>query len=158
MEELIAYRQELLSALESVIDELTKTVNGIPTTAWYQPFGLDSHTPHYTLARLRELEARWFAVQLPRMLQASTAALPACAEKAWMATHYQLEESVEDILEDFSNLRQQELFWLRTLSPAGWSCMARHPWYGIHTLQWWVEQQLDLSRQHLTELASLFDI
>ncbi|MFZ2096788.1 MAG: DinB family protein [Anaerolineales bacterium] len=158
MEELIAYRQELLLALESVIDELTKTVNGIPSTAWHQPYGLDSRTPHYTLAHLRELEARWFSVQLPRIKNETAPVLPAFEGQAWMANHYQPGESSEEILEDFSNLRLQELSWLRTLSPAGWSCMARHPWWGVHTLQWWVELQLDLSRQHLTELASVLDI
>jgi hypothetical protein len=158
MEELIAYRRELLSALDSIAAELTKIVNGIPATSWHQPYGRDSHTPHYTLAHLRELELQWFAVQLPRMLNESMPVLPAFPEKAWMECHYLAAEPVGAILVVFANARKLELSWLRKLSSSSWSCLARHPWWGVHTFQWWVELQLDLSRQHLRELASLLDM
>ena len=155
MEELIAYRQALLAALESTIKQLTQTVNAMPSTAWHQPYGPDTHTPHCVLAHLRELEAEWFAVQLPRLQSESMPVLSACAKKGWMGNHYQPDEAIADILSEFSNLRRQELTWLRTLSSGDWSRIARHPWHGIHTLQWWVERQLDLSQQHLKELESV---
>jgi hypothetical protein len=155
MEELIAYRQMLLAALESIIEQLTHTVNAMPSTAWHQPYSLDSHTPHSVLAHLRDLEAVWFALQLPRLQYESTPVLPACAKRSWRENHYQPDEAIADILNEFSNLRSQELTWLRTLSSEDWSRIARHPWHGIHTLQWWVEHQLDLSQQHLKELASV---
>jgi hypothetical protein len=155
MEELIAYRQVLLAALENIIDELTHIVKVTPISVWHQPYGLDTHTPHITLAHLRELEAEWFAVQLPRLQHETTPVLPICSKQDWIGNHYHPDEAIEDIVDEFSNLRKHELTWLRSLSPEDWSRMARHPRYGLHTLQWWVEHQLDLSHQHLQKLAAV---
>jgi hypothetical protein len=155
MEELFAYRQVLLAELQSIVEQLAHTLRVIPATAWHKPLLTGIHTPYGILAHLRELEAHWFAVQLPRLVHESSPELPACAEKESMVSQNQPVEQSEDILEEFSRLRNQELIWLRTLTPSDWSRMGRHPWYGVHTLQWWVEFQLDLSQQHLRELASV---
>ena len=158
MEELAAYRQDLLSALEGVVNELSKTVEGTPSGAWHLPFGSGSHTPHYTLAHLRELESQVFAIQLPHLLDEDTPLLPVFDSASWMASHYKPEEPAQVIMEDFANLRQHELNWLCDVSPEGWSHTARHPWWGVHTLQWWVELQLDYSYQHLRELSRVNDM
>ncbi len=157
MEEVDAYRQGLLSALEGVVNELSETVADIPSSKWHLTFGLDSHTPHYTLAHLRELEAQVFTIQLRRILDEEIPMLPVFDGEAWMERHYKPEEPVLCIVQDFTTLRKQELNWLRDLPPADWSCTARHPSWGMHTLQWWVELQLDYSYQHLSELSSLLD-
>jgi hypothetical protein len=158
MDEIVAYREDLLSALEGALFELPKTVAGIASIAWHQPFGRDSHTPHYILEHLRELEAQVFAIQLRRILDEEIPLVPVFDDDAWMAIHYKPEELALTILEDFVNLRKQELNWLRKLSPAAWSRIARHPWWGVHTLQWWVELQLDYSDQHLRELSPVLDL
>jgi hypothetical protein len=155
MEELIAYRQVLLAELESIVEQLARILTAIPDTAWHKPFGANSHTPYRILARLRALEVHWFAIQLPRLLHESSPVLPACVEKRSMESQNQPEGYREEILEEFSRLRKQEVTWLRTLSSRDWSRVARHPCYGVHTLQWWVEYQLDLSQQHLQELTAV---
>lgn len=158
MDEIVAYREDLLSALERVVNELTIVVAGIPSSFWLLPFGEDLNTPHYILEHLRELEAQVFAIQLGRILDEEIPLVPVFDDDAWMAIHYKPEEPALTILEDFANLRKQELNWLRKLSPAAWSCIARHPWWGVHTLQWWVELQLDYSNQHLRELSPVLDL
>lgn len=158
MEELIAYRQELLSALQQVVDQIRKTANLIPTSAWYLPFERNSHTPHFILAQLRELEAHFFTIQLPRFTIETLPLLPVFDEFAWMASHYRAGEPIVDILGSFSQLRYQELIWLRNISPADWSCLARHPWWGVHTLQWWVELQLEYSQHCLSVLTPSSDV
>jgi len=158
MDEIEAYRKDLLSALEGVLIKLPKAVAGIPSGAWDQPFGRDSHTPHFILAHLRELEAQVFVIQLHRILDEENPLVPAFDDDAWMAIHYKPEEPALTLMEDFVNLRKQELIWLRMLSPAAWSRNARHPWWGVHTLQWWVELQLDYSDQQLKELYPLLDL
>lgn len=158
MDELVAYREDLLSALEGVVNELSKTVAGIPSSAWHLSIDLASHAPHYILAHLRELEAQVFASQLRRILDEDTLLLPIFDDEAWMASHYRSEEPALIIMEDFVNLRKQEINWLRKIPPAGWSRTARHPWWGVHTLQWWVELQLDYSYNHLRELSPLLDM
>jgi hypothetical protein len=157
MEELDAYRQGLLSALEGVVNELSETIAGIPSSKWHWPFGLDSHTPHYTLAHLCVLETQVFMIQLHRILDEETPLLPVFDVEVWMESHYKPEESVLNIMQAFSTMRKQELNWLLDLPPASWSRVARHPSWGVHTLQWWVELQLDYSYQHLRELSHLPD-
>jgi len=155
MEELFAYRQVLLAGLQSIVEQLAHALKAIPDSAWHKPLLAHGHTPYGVLIHLRELEAHWFAVQLPRLVHESSPELPACAEQGSMDSQNQPVEQSEDILEEFSRLRNQELIRLRTLTPSDWSRIGRHPWYGVHTLQWWVEYQLDLSKQYLQELASL---
>jgi hypothetical protein len=158
MDGIVAYREDLLSALEGVVIKISQIVAGIPSSAWHLSFGQYSPTPHYTLAHLRELEAQVFGNQLRRILDEETPLVPVFDDDAWMTNHYQPEEPALVIIEDFVNLRKQELNWLRNLPPAAWSHIARHPWWGVHTLQWWVELQLDYSNQHLRELSPLIDM
>ena len=158
MEEIEAYREDLLSALKEVGSELSKIVAGKPSSAWHLLFGQDSQTLHYTLAHLRALEAQLFAIQLRRITDEETPLVPVFDDDAWMTNHYRSEEPALIIMEDFVNLRKQELNWLHNLQSAAWSRTARHPWWGVHTLQWWVELQLDYSNQHLEELSPILDM
>lgn len=158
MDALTAYRLGLLSSLAEVVDELSKIVAAIPTHTWHLPGELSSHTPHYILAHLRELEAQVFIFQLHRILDEDVPRLVLFDDERWMASHYTPEEPVPEILAGFTNLRKQELEWLRGLSSADWSRTARHPWWGVRTLQWWVEQQSEYSIQQLSELASFHAI
>jgi hypothetical protein len=158
MEELDNYRQELLSALKDVVNELSQTVSSIPANDWYVSLGLDGHTPHYILAHLQVLEAQVFAIQLRRIVEEDTPLLPFFDDNAWMAENYDSEKPAQVIWEEFANLRNQEVKWLQNFSPKSWNRAARHPRWGMRTLQWWVELQLDYSHQHLRELASLLGV
>ena len=154
MDELVAYRQGLLSALVGVVTELSKTVTVMPTNAWHLAYEPGVHTPHYTLAHLRELETQVFSSLLRRIMDEDTPLLPLFDDKVWMVSHYQSEKPAQELLEEFTNLRKKEVNWLKSLPSEGWCRTARHPWWGVHTVQWWVELQLDFSNQHLEELAA----
>lgn len=114
----------------------------------------DGQTPHYILYNLYALEAQFFTIQLPRIRSEDGPELPIFDDEAWMAAHYAPEEPAINIIEETTKLRQQELAWLRNLSPQEWSRTARHPWWGMHTLQWWVELQLEYSLQVIKQLAA----
>lgn len=156
MDELIAYRGELLSALESVIPELETIGRGKSPKQWHRTPRKDVPTPHYTLVHLWVLEAREFALYLRRIIDEETPQLELFDDRAWMKDHYRPKEQPRLIVQDFAQLRKLELNWLRQLPRASWSRTARHPEWGVHTLQWWVELQLECSRQHLNELSHLF--
>ena len=79
--------------------------------------------------------------------------MPLFDDDGWMATRYDPAEPVQSILADYARLRQQELSWLHDLPPAAWNRTARHPWWGVRTLQWWVEQCLLTARQQLEQLT-----
>jgi hypothetical protein len=158
MEEIIAYRQQLLNDLRNVANEVFQLVLAIPPNDWYISSGLEAYTPHYTLAHLRELEVQVFALQLRRFLLEGTLQLPLFDDVSWMAEHYDPSETAQAILEEFTRLRNQEVLWLEDLSPESWNRSARHPWWGVRTLQWWVELQLEYSHQHLRELLAFLSV
>lgn len=158
MEEIDEYRQDLLSSLEAVSDQLSSRVAGVTSQAWHTPLDPNWRTPHYVLSRLQALEAQLFAIQLPRILNEDVPEWPLFDVDAWLVGHYDPQKPAQATLEEFVNQRQQEVGWLRGLPPAAWDRAARHPWWGVRTLQWWVELQLDYSRQHLSELASFLAV
>ena len=155
MDELIAYRQELLSALERVVSDLTVLVYRFPFKEWHRKVGNERHTAHQILVHLWTLEASEFALYVRRINDEDTPLLPIFDDAAWMNKRYQPKEQPRNILNDFTNLRTQELEWLRQLPSTSWSRTARHPRWGVHTLQWWVELQLEYSRQHLNDLSRI---
>ena len=155
MEELEAYRADLLFALGNVIETLSRTVSSLPPDSWNKPSQPASRSRHYSLVRLRELEAQVFSPNVRRFINDQHPSLPIFDDQVWMAVHYRAEEPVSAILENLMELRRQELEWLRDLPVEGWSRVARHPWWGEHTLQWWVELQLEVSHQHLKQLSLL---
>jgi hypothetical protein len=158
MDELLDYRQGLLSGLENVIAELSRIAAAMSANTWQLSSEQGAHTPHYTLTHLRELEAQVFNPHLRIIADHSAPLLPVFDEIAWMASHHAPEKPVQVILEEFTYLRRQEIQWLQVLPQSSWSFSARHPWWGVHTLQWWVELQLDYSHQHLSALAAFLTI
>lgn len=155
MEELNAYRKDLLSALEEVNSDLYRLMSILPEGVWRKPSGEDAKSPHYRLALLRALDCEVFPINIHSMLSGEASVLEPFHMENWEADQYQLGEPLGDILDDLADHRKQEVTLLRSLSSADWSKSARHPWYGKRTVQWWVELQLDVSHQMVNELSHL---
>ncbi len=158
MEELLSYRQELLSALEADITTLARIEAGISAKGWHRSSGNDQPTPHYTLARLWVDDAHGFTPQIRLILDEDMPLLLDFDTEAWLAEHYDPEEPARVMIEDFASLRTWEVGMLCGLLSASWSRAARHPRWGVRTLQWWVEQQSENSRQHLSQLSPLLTV
>lgn len=153
MKELLAYRKSLLTSLEDVVGELRQAAEAIPEADWHTPPAPDQPAPHQVLAHLRALESQAIAVRLRRILDESEPTLPLFDDEGWMAAHYDPNEPAQSILDEYARLRQQELSWLHDLPSAVWNRTARHPWWGVRALQWWVEQCLLVARQHREQLS-----
>jgi hypothetical protein len=158
MEELITYRQELLSALEEDIILLARVEAGISSQGWYLPLGSDQPTPHYILSRLWVEESQEFTTNIRRILDEEMPVLPVFDAEAWIESHYDPEEPAGIMIEYFASLRKWEIGLLCKIPPPSWSRAARHPRWGVHTLQWWVELQRECSHQLLSRLIPLLDI
>jgi hypothetical protein len=154
MDEIDEYRRELLSGLVDVADELSRTVAAIPAGAWHTSVDPDSLTRHYVLAHLHALESQVFAAQLHRVVEENVPLIPLFDAQAWMAGHYTSSKPAQAILDEFSQLRGREVAWLQELPVESWSRTARHPWWGLRALQWFVELQLEYSLQHVRELTT----
>lgn len=154
MEEITEYRQELLSKLAGGVDELSGIVTSIPANAWHVLIAPDTHPPHYILAHLVELETSLFAAHLHRIYNENSPILSILEDDHRMMERYDPQRPVQELLEVFSDSREQEVGWLRSLSPQEWSCSARHPWWGLRTLQWWAERQVGVTNWHVKALSA----
>jgi len=101
---------------------------------------------------MRLVEAQAFYIRLQRILDEVEPFLPLFDDKKWMEEHYDPGEPPEDILAQYIALRNEELAWLKNLSIQDWNRTGRHPWWGRRALQWWVEQVLRFSEEHLQRL------
>jgi hypothetical protein len=158
MDELFAYRQELFSALEQDITLLARAEVGIPSRDWYRSKSDGQPMPHHTLTRLWVEESQVYSVNLRRILDEDMPLLEDFDVKTWIAAKYDPDVPVQLMIEDLAALRQWEIGLLCGLPPECWSRAARHPRWGVHTLQWWVEQQRDCSHQLLSRLTPLLDL
>lgn len=153
-ENLILYRKHLLERLVSVVDDLEQVAAAIPPQKWHEPEE-NGETPHRALAHLRAIEEQALSMRLQRILDEMEPYLPLFHDNQWMAAHYDPEEPSEKILTDFRQLRRAELEMIKDLPQQGWNRTARHPWWGVKTLQWWVEQTLHYSEEHLQQIRAI---
>lgn len=154
MEELMAYRQELIAALMRGVGGLAHIVKAIPPHAWQTPSSPAGCSSHFTLAHLRVLEEQVFIPNLHRIQTEAVPILTIFDDRAWMGVHHHPQEPFQKMMEGYSQLRVQEVDWLRDLPGADWSRMGRHPWWGLRSFQWWVERQLESYRQHTEQLSA----
>ncbi len=154
MEELRNYRHRLLDRLETVVDDLRAAWDAVPPGAQHTPHGPESRTPYQTIAHLRDIESHALSVRLRCILDENCPQLALFDDGGWQEDHGSSGEDPQAILDEYAHLRAEELRWLRTCPPESWNRLARHPWYGLRTLQWWVERCLEYAETHVTELKT----
>lgn len=155
-ENLILYRKHLLERFVSVVNDLAQAAAAVPPERWHSPIP-EGGTPHRVLAHLRAIEAQALSLRLQRILDEMEPYLPLFNDSQWMAAHYDPDEPPEEILAAYRGLRREEVQMVKDLPPQGWNRTSRHPWWGVKTLQWWVEQILHYSEQHLQQIRATND-
>jgi len=154
MDELAAYRQELLTALMRAVEQIRPLAARLPWHAWHDPLEPGHRQAHHILAHLRALERQEFIPNLKRIQAQEVPTLAIFDDQAWMGAHYQPGEPLNEMMGDLTHLRAEEVEWLRNLPIPDWSRMGRHPWWGLRSLQWWAERQLESSLQHCEQLEA----
>jgi hypothetical protein len=152
MEELYQYRSRLLQRLEEIIAEMRTAATSLEAEDWGKPLAGSGMTPHRLLAQMRDNEERVFHERTRRVLSENTPFLPLISEEAHPDA-YDPNEPPQKITTSIARLREQQLEWLRPLQPTEWNRSGRHPWFGLRTLQWWVEKGLLLTEERLKLLA-----
>ena len=155
MEELLIYRQRLLDRYADIAAEMGQFSASIPQED-RAATECEGWSLHKTLAHLRDVEAGYFQPLYRRLLSGEDAPAGRYELQAWERQDYDPNEPLETILADLARLHRQEADTLRGLEPQGWNRACRHPVWGERTLQWWVEQSLAHSTQHLRQLRACF--
>ena len=76
--------------------------------------------------------------------------------EAWMAEHYDPNESLVDLLDKFLASVQEAVDWLHTLPTEAWARESRHAASsGVFTLQDWVQRDIAHIEEHLKTIEEI---
>ncbi len=152
MKELLTYRQRMLTHWENTVPTLQRFVARFPDEVWYRKPPNGSWSAHQILSHLCDLEEQVFFPCIRAFLSEYSAPMPLYpSNEAWLL-EYEPTKSVADLLATYKNLRVQEANWVKELPVEGWIVLRRHPQVGLRTVEWWVEQSLAVTRQHMSWL------
>jgi len=154
MEELLEYRTNLVEQLTEINQEIKRVIVDLPVQSLHTPWVKGTITPHQLLSHLRLVEVEIFASRIHRILVENQPYLDLFEDERWMQVSYDPAEPVEDILQIYEQARQQEITWIKQMPISAWNRTGRHPWFGVRTLQWWVELCLSYARERLSWLRT----
>lgn len=152
MDQLKEYRQLLLKRYAAIGDELEQALAQIPIESQHTSLEGTQWSVHQIISHLRDSEAQAYLPRLERTLNEEMPVLERFDGTTWMREHYRPDEPTPAILADYRALREKELVRLESLPPGGWCRKARHPGWGVRTLQWLVEHSLAYTEMHLKQI------
>lgn len=158
MEELYEYRQSLVDSYAQFPEALRQAVNALAPDVWHTPFDPEQRTAHQVVAHLRAMERQVYLPIIRQIIAQQEADLTQLDHCSPLEISYRQQEALQEIVDEFAHIRAEELELLGSgsdpqlsLSPR-WILSARHPFFGVRTLQWWVEQSLAHAERHLVQL------
>ncbi|MBI2333426.1 MAG: hypothetical protein HYU84_14935 [Chloroflexi bacterium] len=150
MKELIEYREKLLARIREATGEFCDACR-----SFADPFAnADGEwTTHQIAFHVRENDREVYGLRIRRTLNEDNPEFKNFDPEAWMAAHYNRDEPLESILNEFSASMNEVCDLLSVMPQAGWSRLSRHEALGNElTLQLWTERGLAHLEEHLAAL------
>lgn len=107
---------------------------------------------HQVVSHVRDVNAEVYLPRLKRILVEQDPLFEDFDSDLWMATHYDAEEWLEDLLADVDAQCKEAADWLEELDYDEWSRPGTHPTLGRHSFGWWAERMLTHIEEHLAQL------
>ncbi|GMV35448.1 MAG: hypothetical protein DPW15_16140 [Chloroflexi bacterium] len=150
MKELMEYREKMLARLREAAAEFCEICRSFK----------DPHantegdwTAHQIAFHVRDIEREVYGMRIRRALIEENPLFKNFDPDAWMAAHYNRDEPMQKILDEFWEGIRTIADQLRESPQEVWSRMSRHEALGGElTLQLWVERSLAHIEEHLTAL------
>lgn len=155
MEELWAYREQLLGRHVQQVPALRQALAGIPVGELRRPGSDGGWSAHQMVAHMRDVEVQAYVPRVHRLLAESQAVLADFDAEGFMAAHYDRAEPLNQMVDDLDQARQALRTALRTDDGQAWSRTGRHPALGACTVQAWVERAVAHFDEHLEQLERL---
>ena len=147
MKELLEYRVKLVERLSAAAHELQTACLAIK-----EPFKkVDGEwTLHQIVSHIRDVSKLVYGARIHQTLNEDDPEFKSFDADAWMAEHYDREESLHRILDEFLVNVDELCGTLRDLPREDWSRESRHETMGGGlTSQLWVERNLQHIEEHL---------
>jgi hypothetical protein len=151
MKELLEYRVFLVNRLRKAAEEFCDACEALdplikPSGEW---------TLHQIAAHLRDLNHLVYEKRVRETIAEDNPLFENFDPEAWMLSHYEPEEPIKKILDDFKGHVDQLCETLSALPVEAWSRESRHEMIGDQLpLQLWVERGLAHIEDHLLEIKS----
>jgi hypothetical protein len=148
MNQLLDYRSKLVGQVEAAVEDFRRVCLSVRDP--FQALEQDSWNTHQIAAHTRDVEALVYGLRTRRTAQEAKPVFRNFDGEAWMAEHYNPDESLASILDELIASVKGIVTLLRELPPEGWSRLSSHEVYGDGlTLQTWVERGLAHIQEHL---------
>jgi hypothetical protein len=150
MKELIEYRVNLLERLEQAAREFVETCK---TRDPLTPVADSAWTAHQIAFHARDVDKLVYGKRIQKTLDEDRPMFKSFNADGWMDAHYNQDEALEDVLDEFLKSVTRLRETLRGLPNEAWSRESRHETLGDGlTLQLWVERSLAHVEEHLKAL------
>ena len=153
MKELREYQSRLVKRLWEQPQELRKVVEAFKPDEWMKPLEDEGWSVHQVVAHICHVEWGAFLPRFERILKDDKPTLANFDETGWMETNYDSEVPMEELLQDFVNVRQSAKDLLEGITPEQLSRTGLHPFQGERTLQWWMEYTAAHAEEHLKQIS-----
>jgi hypothetical protein len=151
MKELLEYRVFLVNRLRKAAEEFCDACEALDPSI--KPSG--EWTLHQIAAHLRDLNHLVYEKRVRETIAEDNPLFENFDPEAWMLSHYEPEEPIKKILNDFKSHVDQLCETLSAVPVEAWSRESRHEMIGDQLpLQLWVERGLAHIEDHLLEIKS----
>ena len=143
----VEYRTRLLEKLLKSSDAFCAACRSVKDPR--KPVDANGWNVHQLAAHVRDVEAQSYGLRVRRTLDEAEPLFPKFHADQWTIAHYDPDEPLEKILDEFSGNIHAIVADLKTRPDSVWSRLGRHEIQGYRTLQIWVERSLEHVREHL---------
>lgn len=150
MEELLEYRQRLIKKIATAPLRIETALIQIKDAS--RPLENGGWNLHQVVAHMRDVNQHVYLPRLHRIMDEENPLFENFDGEAWMAKNYQPQESIQKVATEFKEQCQSSADWLNGLPLEAWNRAGQHPYFGKHSLQWWVERTLAHINEHLAQL------
>jgi hypothetical protein len=140
----------LFSGFRNAARELKKQSTAIIDE--HLPIRPDEWNLHQIASHVRDVNAEVYLPRLKRIVAEENPSFEDFDADLWMATHYDAEEGLDDILTDFTVQCEEAAGWLEDLNYDEWDRPGTHPTLGTHSLAWWADRMLTHIEEHLAQI------
>jgi hypothetical protein len=148
MEQLIEYRQQLLTRLEGSAREFRVACQAAAGRTVARE--ADEWNVHQIAVHARDVEKMVYGARIRRSLEEENPLFQNFDGDTWIAEHYDPNESLASVLDELVDSVEQIVARLRELPPEVWTRPSKHETYGTgFTTQAWVERSLAHIDEHL---------
>lgn len=154
MDELASYRFALIALYRETGEEIERVAGSLIVEGRDSFFDTEDQSASQIFSHIRDVEVRYFLPFMVRILAGEQEELGIFEDVENSHHDGARAEGLQEIISDLQDSHGSLTAMLEEMSPQDWNRPGRHRRSGMHTLQWYLEQNLVHLIEHLNQLSS----